>query len=90
MSRLPPRYDARKKFIEIGSKLVTEGRADGFVSAGNTGAAMATAKMVIGMLPGVDRPALAALLPTNPRSQLCSSMWEQMQSASPITCCNLQ
>jgi glycerol-3-phosphate acyltransferase PlsX len=44
--------------------LVAEGRADGFVSAGNTGAAMATAKMVIGMLPGVDRPALAALLPT--------------------------
>jgi glycerol-3-phosphate acyltransferase PlsX len=43
---------------------VAEGLADGFVSAGNTGAAMATAKMVIGMLPGVDRPALAALIPT--------------------------
>jgi glycerol-3-phosphate acyltransferase PlsX len=41
-----------------------EGRADGFVSAGNTGAAMATAKMVLGTLPGVDRPALAALIPT--------------------------
>jgi len=54
----------KKSSLRIGSKLVTEGRADGFVSAGNTGAAMATAKMVIGMLPGVDRPALAALLPT--------------------------
>src|SRR5687768_15974639 len=54
----------RKSSMRIGAKIVAEGRADGFVSAGNTGAAMATAKMVIGMLPGVDRPALAALLPT--------------------------
>src|SRR5262249_1311234 len=52
----------KKSSLRIGCRLVTEGRADGFVSAGNTGAAMATAKMVIGMLPGVDRPALAALL----------------------------
>jgi glycerol-3-phosphate acyltransferase PlsX len=50
--------------LRIGTKLVIEGKADGFVSAGNTGAAMATAKMVIGTLPGVDRPALAALIPT--------------------------
>jgi glycerol-3-phosphate acyltransferase PlsX len=50
--------------LRVGARLVAEGQADGFVSAGNTGAAMATAKMVIGMLPGVDRPALAALLPT--------------------------
>jgi phosphate acyltransferase len=54
----------KKSSLRIGSKLVDEGLADGFVSAGNTGAAMATAKMVIGMLPGVDRPALAALIPT--------------------------
>jgi phosphate acyltransferase len=54
----------RKSSMRVGARLVAEGRADGFVSAGNTGAAMATAKMVIGMLPGVDRPALAALVPT--------------------------
>jgi glycerol-3-phosphate acyltransferase PlsX len=54
----------KKSSLRIGTRLVTEGKADGFVSAGNTGAAMATAKMVIGMLPGVDRPALAALIPT--------------------------
>jgi glycerol-3-phosphate acyltransferase PlsX len=54
----------KKSSLRVGSKLVNDGRADGFVSAGNTGAAMATAKMVIGMLPGVDRPALAALIPT--------------------------
>jgi glycerol-3-phosphate acyltransferase PlsX len=54
----------KKSSLRVGTKLVMEGRADGFVSAGNTGAAMATAKMVIGTLPGVDRPALAALIPT--------------------------
>jgi glycerol-3-phosphate acyltransferase PlsX len=54
----------RKSSMRIGARLVADGHADGFVSAGNTGAAMATAKMVIGMLPGVDRPALAAMLPS--------------------------
>jgi len=54
----------KRSSLRVGTKLVTEGKADGFVSAGNTGAAMATAKMVIGTLPGVDRPALAALIPT--------------------------
>src|SRR5688500_6325271 len=54
----------KKSSLRIGTKLVNDGRGDGFVSAGNTGAAMATAKMVIGMLQGVDRPALAAMIPT--------------------------
>src|SRR5256712_13542251 len=39
-------------------------RAAGFVTAGNGGAGMAAAKMVLGGLPGVDRPALAAVFPT--------------------------
>ena len=54
----------RQSSLRVGLRLVADNHADGFVSAGNTGAAMATAKMVLGMLPGVDRPALAALLPT--------------------------
>src|SRR6476619_434971 len=54
----------KKSSLRIGTKLVYDGHADGFVSAGNTGAAMATAKMVMGTLPGVDRHALAALIPT--------------------------
>lgn len=54
----------KQSSLRVGARIVADGRADGFVSAGNTGAAMATAKMVIGMLPGVDRPALAALVPT--------------------------
>jgi glycerol-3-phosphate acyltransferase PlsX len=54
----------RRSSLRVGMKLVSEGRADGLVSVGNTGAAMATAMMVLGTLPGVDRPALAALVPT--------------------------
>ena len=54
----------KKSSLRIGARLVADGLADGFISAGNTGAAMATAKMVIGMLRGVDRPALAAMIPT--------------------------
>ena len=54
----------KRSSLRVGAKLVAEGLADGFVSAGNTGAAMMTAKMVLGMLQGVDRPALAALMPT--------------------------
>jgi glycerol-3-phosphate acyltransferase PlsX len=50
--------------IRVASRLVREGLAQGFVSAGNTGAVMATAKLVQGMLPGVDRPALASAFPT--------------------------
>ena len=51
--------------MRVGLKLVREGLAAGFVTAGNTGAAMATAKMVLGALPGVDRPALATPMPSS-------------------------
>lgn len=54
----------RDSSMRVGLKLVREGKAAGFLTAGNTGAAMATAKMVLGMLAGVDRPALATILPT--------------------------
>jgi glycerol-3-phosphate acyltransferase PlsX len=54
----------RDSSLRVGLRLVREGTAAGFVTAGNTGAAMATAKMVLGALPGVDRPALAAVFPT--------------------------
>jgi glycerol-3-phosphate acyltransferase PlsX len=50
--------------IRVASRLVRDGVAQGFVSAGNTGAVMATAKMVQGMVAGVDRPALASAFPT--------------------------
>ena len=54
----------RDSSLRVGLRLVRDGRAAGFISAGNTGAAMATAKMVLGALPGVDRPDLAAVFPT--------------------------
>ncbi|HVP49577.1 MAG TPA: phosphate acyltransferase PlsX [Bryobacteraceae bacterium] len=54
----------RDSSMRVGVRLVRDGRAAGFVTAGNTGAAMATAKLVLGALPGVDRPALAAVFPT--------------------------
>jgi glycerol-3-phosphate acyltransferase PlsX len=54
----------RDSSMRVGLKLVREGKAKGFVTAGNTGAAMATAKMVLGALPGVDRPALATPMPS--------------------------
>ena len=54
----------RDSSLRVGLRLVREAKASAFVTAGNTGAAMATAKMVLGALPGVDRPALAATFPT--------------------------
>jgi glycerol-3-phosphate acyltransferase PlsX len=50
--------------IKVASRLMRDGMADGVVSAGNTGAVMATAKITHGMIRGVDRPALASALPT--------------------------
>src|SRR5690349_8354278 len=54
----------RDSSVRVAARLVREGVAAGFVSAGNTGAVMATAKLVQGVVKGVDRPALAGVLPT--------------------------
>jgi glycerol-3-phosphate acyltransferase PlsX len=54
----------RDSSIRIAAQLVRSGDAQALVSAGNTGAVMMTAKLVIGTIPKVDRPALAAVLPT--------------------------
>jgi glycerol-3-phosphate acyltransferase PlsX len=53
----------RDSSIRVAARLVREGKVDGFVSAGNTGAVMATAKITLGALEGVERPALAAVFP---------------------------
>lgn len=63
----PPTMAIRKKrdsSIRIATELVRTGEADAVVSAGNTGAAMATAKILLGSLKGVERPAIATILPT--------------------------
>jgi glycerol-3-phosphate acyltransferase PlsX len=50
--------------MRVAIDLVKEGRAHACVSAGNTGALMGTAKFVLKTLPGIDRPAICAVLPT--------------------------
>ena len=49
--------------IRVGAQLVKDGRADAFVSMGNTGAVVYISRDVLGALKGVDRPALALLVP---------------------------
>ena len=49
----------KESSMHVCARLVATGKADGFLSAGNTGACMAIAKMVLGKVPGVDRPALS-------------------------------
>ena len=50
--------------IMVATRLVKEQKADGLVSAGNSGAVMASALMLLGRLRGVNRPAIASLIPT--------------------------
>lgn len=50
--------------IQIACRLVRDGLADGVVSAGHSGASVACGIFTVGRLPGVERPALAAMLPT--------------------------
>jgi len=50
--------------MAVCAKLCREGRADGWVSAGNSGAIMATALFVQGRIKGVERPALGSIIPT--------------------------
>jgi len=62
-----PSHAFRKKrdsSVHVGAKMVRDGKANALVSAGNTGAVMAIARFVLGQLPSVDRPALAAAFPT--------------------------
>ncbi|HMC82582.1 MAG TPA: phosphate acyltransferase PlsX [Candidatus Polarisedimenticolia bacterium] len=65
MDESPAAALRRKKdsSLRIAANLVQEGKADALVSAGNSGAVMATAMFVLGTVEGVDRPALAAVVP---------------------------
>jgi glycerol-3-phosphate acyltransferase PlsX len=63
----PPALALKKKkdsSMRVSINLVKEGAADACISSGNTGALMATARFVLRMLPGVDRPAITATLPS--------------------------
>ncbi|MGE5271635.1 MAG: phosphate acyltransferase PlsX [Thiohalocapsa sp.] len=54
----------RRTSMRLAIDAVADGRADGVVSAGNTGALMAIAKFALKTLPGIDRPAIATMFPT--------------------------
>jgi glycerol-3-phosphate acyltransferase PlsX len=54
----------RQSSMRLAIDAVHDGQADAVVSAGNTGALMAMSKMVLKMLPGIDRPAIAGFFPT--------------------------
>ncbi len=54
----------KKSSIRIGAELVKDGRADAFVSTGNTAAVVYISREILGALQGVDKPALALLVPT--------------------------
>lgn len=56
--------------IVVGLTLQREGKADAFVSAGSTGAVMAASLFLLRALPGVDRPAVATVLPTSVQPSL--------------------
>lgn len=66
MDELPSHALRNKKdsSMRVAINQVKEGRAQACVSAGNTGALMATARYVLKTLPGIDRPAIIAELPT--------------------------
>ena len=65
MSESPAEALRKKKdsSMRVAIDMVKEGTADACVSAGNTGALMATARFVLKMLPGIERPAIIAELP---------------------------
>src|SRR5947207_3198228 len=61
---LAPLRKKKNSSIRVCANLVAEGRAHALVSAGNTGAAWTSARVVMGMVEGVTRPALAAIVPS--------------------------
>ena len=66
MDEHPARAVRRKagSSIVVALRLIRDGRADAVVSAGNTGAVMAASLLVLGRVPGIDRPAIASVMPT--------------------------
>ncbi|HKS82237.1 MAG TPA: phosphate acyltransferase PlsX [Candidatus Acidoferrales bacterium] len=65
MTDTPSQAFRRKKdsSLHVAARMVRDAKADALVSAGNTGAVMTVARFVLGTLPSVDRPALAAAFP---------------------------
>ena len=60
---ITPIRKKRRASIRIAAECVKDGRARGMFTAGHTGAAMVVTKMIMGVVEGIDRPALATVLP---------------------------
>ncbi len=67
---ITPIRKKRRASIRVAAECVREGSAQGFFTAGHTGAAMVVAKMIVGAIEGIERPALAAVLPGLGRKRL--------------------
>jgi len=63
--------------MRIAINLVEQGEASACVSAGNTGALLATARFVLGMVPGIDRPAIVSAVPST------GGPWQSRKAARP-------
>ncbi len=67
---ITPIRKKRRASIRVAAECVRDGRARGMFTAGHTGAAMVVAKMIMGVVEGIDRPALAAVLPGLKKKQV--------------------
>ncbi len=84
MSESPALAYRKKKesSIQIGLNLVRDKVVGGFVSAGNTGAVMATSTLTLGRIPHVERPAIAVVLPSETGPFVILDMGSNMDSKS--------
>jgi glycerol-3-phosphate acyltransferase PlsX len=72
----------RQSSIGVGLKLQREGKAHAFISAGNTGAVMAASAWILGLHPGVERPAIGALFPTASKPVLVLDVGANVDSSA--------
>jgi len=81
----PPANALRRKkdsSIHVGARMVRDGEWDALVSAGNTGALMAISKFILKTLPGVDRPAIASMIPAEGGKTLLLDAGANVDSSS--------
>ena len=72
--------------IRLAAEAVADGRAVAMFSAGSTGASVMAAYAGFGLLPGVDRPALATTIPTEPAPRCCSMPVRTSSAGRSISC----
>mgnify|MGYP000969971636 CR=1 FL=1 len=75
MAESPSKSFRKKKdsSIQVGLRLVKEKKADGFVSAGNTGAVFTAGTLILGRMESVERPALASIFPSEKNESVAAS-----------------